>query len=96
MKLAGPRWLVLPAALAPVLSACAAPHRTPSVNIVGAYFPSWLICAAAGIAVAAAARGLFGRTGIDAHLPVRLLSYLAIAVFSALLIWFLCFEGLIP
>jgi hypothetical protein len=85
--------LSLPAALAAALCGCA-PHRTPSVDIAGAYFPSWLICAAAGIAVAGLARAAFGRLGIDAHLPVRLLSYLAIAVFSALLIWFLRFEGL--
>jgi hypothetical protein len=87
--------LGLLAALAPALSACAS-HRTPSVDIAGAYFPSWLICAAAGIGVAGASRALFGRLGIDAHLPVRLLSYLAIAVFSALLIWFLRFEGHLP
>ncbi len=96
MTLAGLRRLGLPVALAPALSACAVSHRTPSVDIVGAYFPSWLICAAAGIVIAGVARGVFGRTGIDAYLPVRLLSYLAIAVLSALLIWFLRFEGRLP
>jgi hypothetical protein len=88
--------LGLPAALAPALSACVASHQTPSINIVGAYFPSWLVCAAAGIAIAAGARALFGRLGIDAHLPLRLLSYLAIAILSALLVWFLRFEGRLP
>jgi hypothetical protein len=88
--------LGLAAAFVPALSACAAQHQTPSVNIVGAYFPSWLICAAAGIAIAGAARGLFGRLGIDAHLPLRLLSYLSIAILSALFIWFLRFEGRLP
>ena len=92
----GLRRLGLLAALAPALSACVAPHRTQSVNIVGAYFPAWLICAAWGIAIAAGARALFGRLGIDAHLPLRLLSYLSIAILSALLIWFLRFEGRLP
>jgi hypothetical protein len=90
------RRLGLLAALTPALSACVASHQTPSVNIVGAYFPSWLICAAAGIVISGAARGLFGRLGIDAHLPLRLLSYLSIAILSALLIWFLRFEGRLP
>jgi len=45
----------------------------------GAYFPSWLACALAGILGAVVVRVIFVRVGIDDILPVRLPVYVAIA-----------------
>ena len=56
------------------LGGCSGP-MSPSVPLFGAYFPSWLICTAAGVIGAVLVRVLFIRIGLDAQLPLRLLLY---------------------
>jgi len=40
----------------------------PQINVVGSFFPSWMLCAAIGIGVAVLARWLFLRVGVDPYL----------------------------
>lgn len=47
--------------------------------LFGAYFPSWLICATAGVLGSVAVRAVFVRAGIDAVLPFRLPVYASLA-----------------
>jgi hypothetical protein len=51
----------------------------PSFPLFGAYFPSWLLCAAIGISGALAIRVVLVRVGIDDRLPLRLLVYVSLA-----------------
>src|ERR1700733_9653615 len=70
-----------------LLGGCAGP---PSRNILGSYFPSWMICALVGIALAFAARALFKASGLLDELPVPFVVILAIAcagTFATWLIW---------
>jgi YtcA family len=73
-------WTVLFVALA----GCSA---APSQNILGSYFPSWMICALIGLVVTIVIRQLFAVAGIDRTLPVPLLVYLAIATAAAFATW---------
>jgi hypothetical protein len=62
----------------------------PSRNILGSYFPSWMVCALFGIAVAAVAHGLFKHLGILEEIPVPFVVFLAIcctATFAMWLMW---------
>ena len=62
----------------------------PSRNILGSYFPSWMVCALLGMAVAGIARGILRSTGILQELPVPFVVILAIgcvATFSLWLLW---------
>ena len=59
--------------------------------LLGAYFPSWLLCAAAGVLVAILVRVVFVRIGLDDVLPARLAVYLAVAVAAGLLVSALAF-----
>jgi YtcA family len=71
----------------PLLGGCSG---APSQNILGSYFPSWMICALAGILLAAVAHRVLARTGIDKAIPAPLLIYLAFAAlfaFAAWLVW---------
>ena len=63
----------------------------PAVPLLGAYFPSWLLCAAAGVLVAILVRVVFVRIGLDDVLPARLAVYLAVAVAAGLLVSALAF-----
>jgi YtcA family len=74
---------LLPAALA----GCSA---APSQNILGSYFPSWMLCALAGIGATIVVRQLLVAAGLDKALPAPLVVYLALAVafaFASWLIW---------
>jgi hypothetical protein len=70
-----------------LLSGCSG---APSRNILGSYFPSWMVCALAGIALALVARTVFKASGLLEELPVPFVVMLAIAcagTFAMWLIW---------
>jgi hypothetical protein len=62
-------------------------NGAPSQTIFGSYFPSWMLCALAGIAGAIVVRAGLGAAGIDKVLPAPLIVYLAFAVFFAYALW---------
>jgi YtcA family len=59
----------------------------PSRNILGSYFPSWMVCALAGLALALAARAIFKAVGILGELPVPLVVMLAIGCAGTFALW---------
>ncbi len=59
----------------------------PSQNILGSYFPSWMICALAGIGASVVARELLVAAGLDKALPAPLVVYLAMAIAFTFAIW---------
>jgi hypothetical protein len=65
----------------------------PQINIIGSFFPSWMLCAAIGIATALLGRRLFVRTGIDPYVGPRALVYSSLAVFVTLVLWVAFFRG---
>jgi hypothetical protein len=66
------------------LAGCSA---APSQTIFGAYFPSWMLCALAGIAGAIVVHVGLGAAGIGKAVPAPLVVDLAFAVFFAFAIW---------
>lgn len=67
-----------------LLDACSA---SPSRNILGSYFPTWMLCALLGIAGTAAIRFILIKTGVDAVLPMPALVYLCFWVAVTLTAW---------
>src|SRR5215467_10666994 len=61
----------------------------PSRNILGSYFPSWMICALIGLVLTVVVRAVFAKIGIDAVLPMPIVVYLAFATAFSLAIWLL-------
>lgn len=62
----------------------------PSRNILGSYFPSWMVCALIALIITVIVRSLFVKAGIDATLPAPLIAYLgmfAAFTFAVWLIW---------
>jgi hypothetical protein len=62
----------------------------PSRNILGSYFPSWMVCALVGIALALVARAVLKLTGLLEELPAPLVVLLAFGCavnFAMWLIW---------
>jgi hypothetical protein len=75
---------------APMLGLLNGCNGAPSRNILGSYFPSWMICALVGIALALAAHAIFKASGLLEELPVPFVVMVAIAcacTFAMWLIW---------
>ena len=69
-----------------VLTGCSS---SPSRNILGSYFPSWMICALVGMAATVALRVVLAKLGMDADLPIPIVTYLAFATAVSLGVWLL-------
>jgi hypothetical protein len=63
----------------------------PSFDLLGAFFPAWLLCGIIGVAGAAVARVVFVSTGLANTLPYQLAVCAAIGVITALLVWLVGF-----
>jgi YtcA family len=75
---------------APMLGSLGGCDGAPSRNILGSYFPSWMVCALVGIALALVARAIFKASGLLEELPAPFVVILAIAcagTFAMWLIW---------
>jgi len=59
----------------------------PQINVIGSFFPSWMLCAAVGIGVALLARRLFVRVGVDPYVGPRALVYPSLAILVTLVLW---------
>lgn len=74
----------------PVLSGCAS---APSISILGAFFPAWMLCIIAGIVLTLALRGLLSAVGLDEHIGPRGVIYPAAVVLLTLVTWMTFFEN---
>ena len=59
----------------------------PQINVIGSFFPSWMLCAAIGIVIALVARQVFLRIGVDPYLGPRALVYPSLALLVTLMLW---------
>ena len=64
----------------------------PQINVVGSFFPSWMLCVAIGVGVAVIARALFLRMGLDPYLGPRALVYPSLAILVTLVLWVTLFR----
>ena len=64
----------------------------PQINVIGSFFPSWMLCAAIGIVVALIGRFVFVRLGVDPYLGPRALVYPSLAILVTLALWVTLFR----
>jgi hypothetical protein len=84
------RSLILPVMLvAAQLAGC---RLAPTFNILGSFFPSWLICLFAGIIVAVIANRLFARFALEKEILWPVVVYPCIALLFACTIWLIFFS----
>lgn len=75
-------------AIAPWLSGCG---RAPSFNILGSFFPAWLVCIVAGILLTAGCYGLFVRLQLQSEIRPGIVVYPCLALFWAFTLWLIFF-----
>jgi hypothetical protein len=64
----------------------------PQINVIGSFFPSWMLCAAIGIVAAVLVRHLFVVAGVDPYLGPRALVYGSLALLVTLVLWLALFR----
>jgi YtcA family len=83
-------WLTLSSALLVIeLAGC---RRSPTFNILGSFFPSWLICLFAGVVLSAVSNRIFVRFSLDKEILWPVVVYPSIALFSACALWLIFFS----
>ncbi|HUO35718.1 MAG TPA: YtcA family lipoprotein [Candidatus Acidoferrum sp.] len=70
-----------------VLAGCS---RAPSVDILGSFFPAWLLCLCIGILLAALVRWML--SWFHANLALPVLAYTSLTVLFTFVLWLLLFR----
>jgi hypothetical protein len=65
----------------------------PSINLLGSFFPGWMLCAALGVAGAFLVREICIRTNIEPYLQPRVPVYFCLWGLITMLIWLLFFRS---
>jgi hypothetical protein len=82
------RFMSCAAALASLfLAGCG---RAPSLDILGSFFPAWLVCFAAGVVLTALTRTVLLRFQMKMDLPV--LAYPSLTAFLTFALWLIFFH----
>lgn len=66
--------------------------RAPSFNILGSFFPAWILCGLIGILLTVGMRVLFVRTNFERELSPLIVVYPCLAAFFTFSIWLLFFS----
>jgi YtcA family len=82
------RWVSHACALAPVLLAGCS--RAPSLDILGSFFPAWLVCFIAAILLTTICRFVLLRFHMKLDLP--LLAYPSLTAFFTFALWLILFR----
>jgi hypothetical protein len=68
-------------------------HLAPSINILGSFFPAWLLSIVAGIALTVVARQVFVATGTTDYVAPAELVYPSLACLLTLATWLIVFAS---
>jgi YtcA family len=61
------------------------------MDLLGSYFPAWMLCAAVGIVAAVVIRQILAMAGVAEYVVAPLLTYAGLALSATLLAWLLWF-----
>jgi YtcA family len=84
------RLLILPTLLpAAILTGCG---RSPTFNILGSFFPSWLLCLFSGVIFAVIAERIFTRFALDKEILWPVVVYPCLALLFSCVVWLIFFS----
>ena len=71
-----------------LLAGCAGP---PAVNVVGSYFPAWMLCTLIGLVTAVCLRQILVLCRLEGLLLLPLVTHAAVALAVTLAVWLIWF-----
>jgi YtcA family len=84
------RSFIAPVAL--LASAIAGCRRAPTFNILGSFFPSWLICFFVGVIFAAVSSRILAHFSLDKEILWPIVFYPCLALLFACILWLVIFS----
>lgn len=91
MKSAKLTFMMLPMGL--MLTGCAADDHSPTIDILGSYFPAWIICIVLGLALTLITRQVLIGFKLNTHMHPAPLVYISILVIFTLTLWLAFFQN---
>ena len=85
-----PLFLILVGTSLMFLTGC---RGAPSINLLGSFFPGWMLCMVLGVVGAFVVREVCIRTSIEPHLRPRVPVYFCLWELITLLVWLLFFRS---
>lgn len=76
-----------------LLSGCGTNAHAPTVDILGSYFPAWIVCIVLGLVLTLITRQIFIGLKLDTHLYPIALVYFCLMIAFTLAIWLLIFKN---
>jgi hypothetical protein len=71
---------------------CTGCSRAPSINIIGSFFPVWMLCAIIAVVIAFVVRALLVRFKLETEVGPVALFYPSVVLLSACLLWLIFFR----
>ncbi len=85
---------ILFSALALLLAGCdGVDAHSPTLDVLGSYFPAWMVCIIVGLACTVVVRQILVGLKLDAHLRPRGLVYLSMIILWTLTAWLVWFKN---
>jgi hypothetical protein len=72
---------------------CSAGGRSPTIDVFGSYFPSWMACLVLGVVLTVIARQVLCGFKLDAHVRAAGLVYPCMIVLWTMIVWSVCFKN---
>jgi YtcA family len=66
--------------------------RAPSVDVLGSFFPVWMLCVIIAVVAAFVVRSLLLRFNVEAHVGPLAIFYPSIVIFFSCLLWLVFFR----
>jgi hypothetical protein len=66
--------------------------RAPSINIIGSFFPVWMLCGVIGVVMAFIVRALLVRFKLETEVGPVALFYPSVVLLSACVLWLIFFR----
>ena len=90
--------LRLSSSVFPLLAVCVAGcqmsgYHSPAIDVLGSYFPAWMICIVIGLALTLISRLLLIALQLDAHLRPAPIVYPCLMVVFTLAAWLVFFQN---
>jgi YtcA family len=87
------KFICLSVSLLLTLTGCGADDHSPTVDILGSYFPAWIICIVLGLALTLIIRQVLIGFKVNTHLRPAPLVYICMLVFFTLILWLAFFQN---
>jgi hypothetical protein len=76
-----------------MLTGCGVDDHSPTVDIIGSYFPAWIICIVLGLALTLITRQVLIGLKVNTYLHPAFLVYISMLVFFTLILWLAFFQN---